>query len=172
MAVDVLNLIALIKSGSGPEELLTTAAPDNIGLWGHSMGGNISLRVLTSSQDVKAAVLFASLGGNEIQNSEMLFNATSDPVFQTELSASPAILEHISPMYYYRDITSPIQIQHGTADEVVLVAWAEETCAALVEAGVQVECIYYPEEGHTFRSGVIEQVNEAMFRFYRMYLSS
>jgi uncharacterized protein len=172
MAVDILNLMALIESASGPEELFATAAPDNIGLWGHSMGGNIILRVLTISQDVKAAVLFASLGGNEMQNSEMLFNTTSDPVFQTELSTSPAVLERISPLYYYSDITSPIQIQHGTADQAVPVAWAEETCAALTTAGVQVECIYYPEEDHTFRSRVIEQVNEAMFRFYGTYLSS
>jgi dienelactone hydrolase len=53
MAVDVLNLIALVKATSGPSELFATAAPDSIGLWGHSMGGSLALRVLTVSSDVK-----------------------------------------------------------------------------------------------------------------------
>jgi len=48
MAIDVLNLIALVKENSGQPDLLQTADPTRIGLWGHSMGGGISTRVLTS----------------------------------------------------------------------------------------------------------------------------
>ena len=55
IAVDVLNLIALVRSESMPKELSATAAIDQIGLWGHSLGGNVVLRVVTVSSDVKAA---------------------------------------------------------------------------------------------------------------------
>jgi dipeptidyl aminopeptidase/acylaminoacyl peptidase len=171
MAIDVLNLISLIKSKAGPAELFSTAAPEAIGLWGHSMGGNIILRVLTVSSDVKASVLFASLSGDEIKNAEVLSSASSDPNFQTERSAPPEVVERISPMYYYSDISSPIQLHHGTADEVVPFAWAEETCNLATAAGVQIECLYYPEEGHTFRSRVSDQFSAAMFNFYKTYLS-
>ncbi|HSB00187.1 MAG TPA: alpha/beta fold hydrolase, partial [Anaerolineales bacterium] len=71
MAVDVLNLLALVKTKAGPAEVFATAAPEKIGLWAHSMGGNIALRVLTVSPDVKAAVLFASMSGDEQKNSEL-----------------------------------------------------------------------------------------------------
>lgn len=171
VAIDVLNLMALVKSNSGPSELFAAAAPERIGLWGHSMGGNIVLRVLTISSDVKAAVLYASMSGDELKNAQLLFNVSSDPTFQTELATSPAMLERISPLYYFRDITSPIQLHHGTADQTVPVAWAQETCDTATAAGVQIECIYYPEEDHTFRRRVADQFYGAMLYFYKTYLS-
>jgi dipeptidyl aminopeptidase/acylaminoacyl peptidase len=171
MTIDVLNLIALLKSESGPSQLFAGAASENIGLWGHSMGGSIALRVLTVSSDVKAAILIASMGGDELKNTQLLLNISSDPAFQTELDISPAIVERISPMYYYQDITSAIQLHHGTADQLVPVAWAEETCKAVADAGIEIECIYYPEEDHTFRARVADQFYGAMLGFYETYLS-
>lgn len=171
MTIDVLNLIALLKSESGPSQLFAGAASENIGLWGHSMGGSIALRVLTVSSDVKAAILIASMGGDEIKNTQLLLNISPDPAFQTELDISPAIVERISPMYYYQDITSAIQLHHGTADQLVPVAWAEETCKAVADAGIEIECIYYPEEDHTFRARVADQFYGAMLGFYETYLS-
>lgn len=170
MAVDVLNLLALIKSQSGPPELFA-AASDEIGLWAHSMGGSIALRVLTVSSDVKAAVLFSSLSGNESKNSVLLSQTSSDPIYQTELNAPRNVFKYISPMYYYQYITAPIQLHHGSVDQTVPVAWAEETCTAMKTAGVQIECIYYPTEDHTFRSRVAEQVTSAMLGFYQAHLS-
>ncbi len=171
MAIDVLNLIALIKSEDGPRELFATAVPGNIGLWSHSMGGDIALRVLTVSSDVKAAVLFASMSGDERKNAELFAQGSSNPIYQTELAASLTVFKGISPLYYYRDITAPIQLQHGEMDQVVPVAWARETCSALTAAGVKAECIYYPTEDHTFRSRVADQVFGAMSSFYETYLS-
>lgn len=171
MAIDVLNLIALIKAEAGPPELFAKAAPDRIGLWGHSLGGSIALRVLTVSSDIKAATVFASMSGDELKNAELLSNISADPIFQTELSTAPSVLERISPMFYYSNITAPIQLHHGAVDQTVPVAWAEETCQALTTAGVEVECIYYPEEDHTFRSRVADQLYSALFAFYETYLS-
>jgi dipeptidyl aminopeptidase/acylaminoacyl peptidase len=171
MSIDVLNLMALIKSGSGPTELLSTAAQDQMGLWGHSLGGNIVLRVLTVSSDVKAAVLYAPLSGEEIRNAERLADATSDPTFQTELTLSPTISARISPIYYYSEITAPIQLHHGTADVAIPVAWSEETCNAVIAAGVQIECIYYPEERHTFSGRVTDEFYGALLNFYETHLS-
>jgi uncharacterized protein len=171
MAVDVLNLIALVKAESGPSEIFATSAPESTGLWGHSMGGNIALRVLTVSSDVKATVLYAPMSGDEIKNAELLSSSSSDTVFQTELSVSPMIVERISPIYYYSDIGSPVQLHHGTADRAVPVAWAEETCSAATKAGMEIECIYYPDEGHTFRARVMDQFVEAVLGFYKMHFS-
>jgi dipeptidyl aminopeptidase/acylaminoacyl peptidase len=169
MAVDVLNLIALLKSKSGPSELFANAS-DNIGLWGHSMGGEVVLRVLTISSDVKAALLYASMSGDELKNAQVLSRLSLDPVFQTELALSPSIVARISPASYYNYITAPIQLYHGTADQTVPIATAQETCEALKAAGVQIDCVYYPDEDHTFRSRVANQFFENMMGFYREYL--
>jgi dipeptidyl aminopeptidase/acylaminoacyl peptidase len=170
MAVDVLNLLALVKTKSGPTELFAAADPKHIGLWAHSMGGGIALRVLTISQDLKAAVLFASMSGDEHKNSELFTRDSSDPVYQEELDAPAAALQQISPMYYYRYITAPIQLHHGAVDQTIPIAWAEETCDTLTKARVEVECLYYPTEDHTFRSRVADQVFGALSRFYATYL--
>ncbi|RPJ24733.1 MAG: alpha/beta fold hydrolase, partial [Chloroflexi bacterium] len=171
MSVDVLNLIALIKSEAGASELFANALPGNLGLLGHSMGGEIALRVLTLSSEIRAAVLVGTMTGDQIKNAQVLFKAFPDPAFQTELAVPPAALERISPMYYYSNITAPIQMHHGTADETVPVAWAEETCSALTSAGAQVDCLYYPEEDHTFRGRVADQFYGAVLGFYETYLS-
>lgn len=171
MTIDVLNLMALIGAKAGPAELVGTAASDALGLMGHSMGGAIALRVLTVSSQVKATVLYATMGGDEIENAQVLFKATPDPAFQEELEIAPEIIERISAMNYYGNITSPIQLHHGTLDETIPVSWAEETCATLTNAGVQIECLYYPDEDHTFRSRVLGQFYEAMLGFYEKHLS-
>jgi dipeptidyl aminopeptidase/acylaminoacyl peptidase len=44
MAIDVLNLIALVKEQAGKPGELEHANPEAIGIWGHSMGGSISTR--------------------------------------------------------------------------------------------------------------------------------
>src|SRR5262245_51155810 len=129
MAVDMLNLIALIKTHGGQAGALEKAIPEQIGILGQSLGGDIALRVLTVSSDVKAAVLYSSLSGNELKNSQQLYKITVDPQFQNELNVLPSLLPRISPMYYYADITAPIQLHHGTIDETVPLSWAEETCS-------------------------------------------
>jgi len=171
MAVDVLNLISLIKSESGPSELFATAATEDIGLWGHSMGGDIVLKVLTISSDVKAAVLYASMSGDEMKNAQLLFNAFPNRTLQAELATPATIAERISPMYFYNKITAPIQLHHGTADRSVPIVWARETCAALTAASVQIDCFYYPDERHTFRTRAINQLGVAVIGFYKKYLS-
>lgn len=172
MAIDVLNLIALIKSEALPAEMSATASIDQIGLWGHSLGGNVVLRVLTVSSDIKAAVLYASLSGDEFKNSAALTNIVSgDPQLQAELVTAPALLQRISPSSYYEDITSPIQLYHGTSDATVPFSWALETCRLLKDADVTINCIYYTDEDHTFRSRVSEEFYGTLINLYKTHLS-
>jgi len=171
MSVDVLNLIALVKSNHEPAELFSNAAQDQIGLWGYSMGGGIALRVLTISPDIKAAVLYSSISGDENKNLELFSQLSSEPNYESELLASPDELQKISPVNFYHYITAPIQLYHGTADSVVPVAWAEETCTALQNANVTVNCRYFTDEEHSFRRRVSDEFYGTMFDFYNKHLS-
>ena len=170
LAVDALNLISLVKSRSGAEELFAKADSDNIGMWGHSMGGNVVLRALIVSRDIKAAVLYASLGGDELKNSALLADIGSNPLFESEKIVSPAIMQNISPKYFYEDIHASVQLYHGLKDGVVQISWAEDNCAALKNAGVKIKCIYYPKEGHGFSRNVWDEFYDSMAVFYKTYL--
>jgi uncharacterized protein len=171
MAIDILNLIALIKAQGGQTGTLEKAAPERIGLLGQSLGGNVALRVLTVSPDVKAAVLYSSLSGNELKNSQQLYKISLEPQFQNELNTLPSLLLNISPVYYYGNITAPIQLHHGTADETVPLSWAEETCSLLSAAGKNIDCIYHEGEGHLFSNTIKAEFLESMINFYKTYLS-
>ena len=57
-AIDVLNLIAQLSS-------LPDADTIRIGIWGHSMGGGITLRVLAVNDSIKVASLYGALTGDD-----------------------------------------------------------------------------------------------------------
>ena len=116
MAIDVLNLIALVQSQSGGTDPLKTAMPDRIGMWGHSMGGGITTRVLTVTDDVRAAVLYAAMSGDEQKNYEAIRQWSGQTRGLDELNVPVEALNRISPMYFFQNITAAVSIHHGTAD--------------------------------------------------------
>ena len=72
IAVDVLNLIALVREYGGQPGLLAQADPARIGVWGHSMGGGATIRVITVDPTIQAAVLYGSMSADERQNYERI----------------------------------------------------------------------------------------------------
>jgi len=62
--VDVLNAVASLKRF--PE-----ANPEKIGMWGHSMGGYLTLRAMVISPDIKAGVIWSGVVGSY---PEMMYN--------------------------------------------------------------------------------------------------
>jgi len=57
-AVDVLNLIAQVST-------VPDADVTRLGIWGHSMGGEITLRALTINDSIKVAALYGALTGDD-----------------------------------------------------------------------------------------------------------
>ncbi|HEY3312145.1 MAG TPA: alpha/beta fold hydrolase [Anaerolineales bacterium] len=169
-AIDVLNLIALVRENAGKPGLFEQANAKRIGLWGHSMGGDIALKVAEISPYVRAIVLYAGMGGDEQKNSQFFNFTTGNPDNQKELQASAQDFASISPDRFYKDITAAIQLHHGTGDTVIPVAWALETCQKLKEAGRQVQCFYYDGAEHTFRARYIAQYGPRMDEFFAAYL--
>lgn len=170
MSEDAMNLIALLKErGNLPAEL-AAANPEQMGLWGTSMGGEIALRVLTISPDIKAAVLYSPLSGNEERNWRQLYEVLGDDEFQRDAQIPLELLDRVSPMYYYHRITSAVQLHHGTADTTVPISFAVETCDFLTAAGVSVQCIYYQDAGHLFSGTDKENLRQNALEFFRIHL--
>ena len=168
MATDVLNLIAIVKAKSGGLELLQSSDPDRIGLWGHSMGGGITTRVLTVSRDVKAAVLYGAMSGDEQKNYEAILRWSNGTRGTEELNMPAEQLSRISAMYFFDDITASVSIHHGMADTLVPVQWSMLTCEQLKALGKNVECFYYDDMPHTFHGqGYKEFIQNTILFFDR-----
>lgn len=170
LAVDVLNLIALVKDGASQPGWLQSADPARIGLWGHSLGGGVALRVATVSEDIKAVLLYAAISGDESKNAALFYQITGTSTNLTELGTPPEIMAYISPANYFDKITASVKLYHGSADEVVPVAWAMETCDALKANAIDVDCTYYIDGKHTFFSKFQPEFNNSMLAFFAAHL--
>ena len=172
MAIDVLNLIALVQAQSGGTDPMRTALPDRIGMWGHSMGGGITTRVLTVTDDVRAAVLYGAMSGDERKNYEAILGWSGQTRGLEELNVPPEVLNRISPMYFFQNVTAAVSIHHGTADATVPLDWSVLTCDQLRSLGKNVECIYYQDMPHTFYGTGDEEFIQNTVRFFNQHLQT
>lgn len=171
-AIDVLNLIAIIREQSQDETgYLRRADADNIHLWGHSMGGGVALRVLAvnNASYLKAAVLYAAMSGDEQKNNERIQAWTGGQRGQFELAASPEQVDAISPINYLERSNAAISVHHSRDDAVVPVEWSEELCAELAEIDLPYECFFYEGLPHTFNGGGDALFMERVVQFFRKY---
>src|SRR5215207_5698587 len=172
MAIDVLNLIALVQSQSGGADSLRTALPDQIGLWGHSMGGGITTRVLTVTDDVRAAVLYGAMSGDEQKNYEAIRQWSGQTRGLEELNVPVEALNRISPMYFFQNITAAVSMHHGTADGTVPLDWSITTCDQLTSLGKNVQCHYYENMPHTFYGTGDEEFIQNTVQFFSQTLKT
>ena len=172
MATDVLNLISLVQSQSGGSGPLPTADPNLIGLWGHSMGGGISTRVLTVNNDIRAAVLYGAMSGDEQKNYEAIQRWSGNTRAMEELAIPIEAQARISPMYFFDDITAAVSIHHGTADATVPLDWSVLTCEQLRSLGRNVECHYYEDMPHTFYGPGDQEFIQNTVQFFNQYLTA
>lgn len=153
MAVDVLNLLAIVRAQSAnPLGYLRRANADSIHLWGHSMGGGVALRVMAvkNAPYLKTAVLYGSMSGDEAVNYGRIQQWSSGERGAFELAAPPETLAAISPIYHLERINAALSIHHSDADDVVPLAWSEDLCARLQALGKAVTCYTYHAAPHTF----------------------
>jgi uncharacterized protein len=158
-AIDVLSLVGLVRKLGGQPGPLDKANPAAIGLWGHSMGGGVTLRAITVDGGVQAALLYGSMSGDERRNHEriLFFTGGQNGQWAEDEEPSPADLQRISPSYHLDRITAAVSIHHGEFDQQVPLAWSVELCEQLQTLGKRVECFVYSGGPHTF-SGDMDQL--------------
>jgi len=173
MAIDVLNLIASLPT-------LASADTARVGIWGHSMGGAITIRVLTLNDSIKVAALYAAVTGDDevhycwltacrapiAPTKEARLSAPrlneADPDFAQEVpTAAPNdpknkfhdIFLKSSPTRYLEFWKAPVIINHGEKDELVPVQWSVDLADGLNKQGKKATFYSYTNEGHVFTTG-------------------
>jgi len=153
---DVLNAVSSMKAY--PE-----ADPNRIGMWGHSMGGYITLRSMVIRDDIKAGVIWAGVVGSypdmlccwRRPQSETVATPLPGRGWRNSLSAiygspqeNPAFWDSISANSYLADLSGPLQLHHGTADTSVPVVFSQTLYDQVQAAGMTVELYIYPGADH------------------------
>ncbi len=151
--IDVLNAVASVKR-------YPDADPNRIGMWGHSMGGYITLRAMVVSKDIKVGVIW----GGVVAPYPDLFTrwnpggrytapARGSWVYSLEQTygspeTNPEFWRSISANSYLSDLNAPIQLDHSNADEEVPWQFSEMLYEELQQANKTVEFYTYDGDNH------------------------
>jgi len=155
---DVLNAVASIKA-------YPDADPNRIGMWGHSMGGYLTLRSMVINKDIKVGVIWAGVVASypdmlnrwRRANSQQLPAGvpTSGRRWRQQLvedygtpEENPTFWNSISANSFLADVSGPIQLHHGSADADVPLEFSETLDAQLKAAGKTVELYTYQGDNH------------------------
>ncbi len=158
--IDVLNALASLKKYEGVD-------PNRIGMWGHSLGGFITLRAMVVSKDIKAGVIWAGVVGSYEDlferwrrrgvpsNAPTNIPNTRGGSWRQTLSTkfgtpkeNPEFWNSLSANTFLSDISGPIQLHHGTADTSVPIEFSRTLEKQLKAEGKTVELFEYLGDDH------------------------
>lgn len=177
---DVLNAVTALQ-------LFPEADPERIGMWGHSMGGYLTLRAMVISPDIKAGVIWA---GVVASYPDLLANwrrdsgptPTPNPASTRRWRSNwveefgtpdenPDFWNAISANSYLQEISGPVQLHHGTADDSVPLEFSETLSQQLLQAGKTVELYTYEGDDHNL-STYFTQAMLRSIKFFDSYLKN
>ena len=179
-AIDVLNAVSSIKR-------YQDADPNRIGMWGHSMGGSVTLRAMVVSQDIKASVIWAGVVASypdlftKWHRPPSCHGPTSTPSsgssrgWRNSLISqygtpeqNPQFWASISPNAYLSDLSGPIQLHHDVGDSEVPFEFSKTLDQQIKDTGKTVEFYSYPGDDHNIANsfGVAMQRSIQFFDKY------
>lgn len=178
-----IDAIAALKS----LQTLEYVDPDGIGMWGHSMAGNLVLRAMLIEPAIKAGVIWA---GAVYSYDDYTAYRISDPSSRSaalaespgrrrgrELRAAYGDPDTSVPFWRAVSLTehiellqSPLQIHHAVDDTVVNIGYSRGLAAVLLESGKVYEYYEYAGGGHDINSPYFEQAMLRTVEFFRKYL--
>ena len=175
--VDVLNAVATMKR-------YPDADPNHIGMWGHSMGGYITLRSMVITNDIKAGVIWAGVVGSYPDLLTRWRRGPGASVPPTPRPGSwrvslvetygspeqnPEFWNSISANSYLTDLSGPIQLHHGTADADVPLEFSELLFYQILEAEQYVELYKYDGDNHNI-SNYFSTAMQRTIEFFDRYV--
>lgn len=143
--IDVLNAVAALKT-------YPDADPDRMGMWGHSMGGYITLRAMVVDPDIKAGVIWAgvvapyadmiNINGRPRFGTRSLLQRNGEPELDPEFWAS------ISANSFLSEFSGPLQLHHGSADPSVPTTFSLDLALDVRAEGKIAELYLYDGDDH------------------------
>lgn len=177
--VDTLNAYSALQNSD-------FVNPGKIGLWGHSMAGNVTLRSFVAKPDIPAVVIWAGAGYTyqDLQDYRINDNSYRPPAANSqrqksrqklretygEFNSENEFWKQVSPINYLSDLKGAIELNHAVNDNVVSVEYSRNLNKLLNETLVVHEFNEYPSGGHNISGNYFSVAMEKTVNFYNKYL--
>ncbi|MEX1248335.1 MAG: prolyl oligopeptidase family serine peptidase [Anaerolineales bacterium] len=116
------------------------------------MGGYITLRAMVVNPDIKAGVIWAGVVASYADMADVAgrprFGTRNLLVFYGSPGMYPDVWASISANTYLADLSGPVQLHHGTADESVPTEFSVNLALEVREAGGVAELFVYDGDDH------------------------
>src|SRR4030042_2245318 len=177
---DVLNAVSSLQA-------FPQADAQRIGMWGHSMGGFLTLRAMVISTDIKAGVIWAGVVGSyagilcswglptpgiPTRTPNPNFRSGWRPPWQNFYGSpeeNPQFWMGISAKSHLDELSGPIQLHHGTGDTEVPIKFSQDLYRQILSAGIPVEYYEYEGDNHNL-AGYFSLAMQRTIEFFDRYL--
>lgn len=171
---DTLNAYASLQK-------LDYVDSEKVGLWGHSMAGNIVARTMAIKTDIPLGIIwsgavysYTDMAKYRIQDSS--YEPSQNPnrgkrqqLYEMvgEVSEDNQFWQAVAPINFLKDITGKLHIHHATSDPVVNIGYSRDLAAALEDAGVSYQLFEYSSGGHNLESPAFSAAMERTISAYK-----
>lgn len=161
--------------------------PSEIGLWGHSMAGNIIMRSAAVKKDIPALVIWAGAVYTYEDQRKYGINDNSYRPPQTSVqlrtkrqelyekygspSASSPFWQKVAPTGFLNDLTGAIEIHHAVDDDVVNIGYSRDLIELLDKASVPSKLYEYSSGGHNITGSNFNTAMQRTVEFFKSRLS-
>lgn len=174
--IDTLNARAALQSTD-------FVNPDNIGLWGHSMAGNVTSRAFAAQPNIPAVVIWAGAGYTYSDLQEYRISDNSyrpqpsssqtqrrrQELFNAHGQFSPTseFWKQVPPTNYLSDLKGAIQLHHAQDDDVVSIRYSENFNSLLDKTAIPHQLYKYTSGGHNITGSSFTQAMQRTVEFYK-----
>jgi dipeptidyl aminopeptidase/acylaminoacyl peptidase len=162
--------------------------PTKIGLWGHSMSGNVVLRAFAVAKDIPAVVIWAGAGYTYTDLSEYRIQDDSyqPPPSDSERAKKRQELrdaygnfdpnhwfwKQVPATNYLDGVIGAVQINHAINDNVVSIDYSRNLMRILDSTQITRELKEYPSGGHNITGSTFNEAMQNTVEFFERYLSN
>lgn len=149
-SMDVINAVNAVRAAKLP-----TIDASRVGMLGHSMGGGVTLNILTMHPEmIDAAVLYAPVNADAWENFNRWWTMRDESDRTREVlgtrTDNPENWDHLSSQTYLRNIDDPVLLFQGSNDKDVPKAWSDDLSAELKALAKDITYVEYEGEGHEY----------------------
>lgn len=161
---------------------------EKIGLWGHSMAGNVTFKSLVTKKDIKAVVIWAGAG---YTYEDLITYRIGDGSYRPPANDSERARKRrqlmedygifdpgswfwkmVAPTNYLDGVTTKLQLHHTIDDNVVSIEYSRNLSKVLGNNGIYHELYEYPSGGHNISGSSFNIAMQRTVDFFKNNLNN